>query len=169
MGIVKKLKVQYMMNGSEKLINMVPARIWRACPTQRLKISKQVAEMMGKKRNVSLDFLGSGQCEIRTRTSLLGHLFWESEVVLSGLVEWICARDVEKRQEDRGTRFAVQLVRCAANQEAQAYSGQHGMGSRCVGNDWLSHNGAKSFKKKSQVQVMEAEERAGVERGRVCV
>ena len=65
MGVVKKLQVfqtKYMKKGAKKLINMVvvPARIRQRnvsgiCPSQRLKIRRQVAEILGRQRHASLD------------------------------------------------------------------------------------------------------------------
>ena len=59
-GIVKKLVVfrkQYLRSGTNKLINMdlVLSRCWEQkalgiCPRQRLRIRRQVAEVLGKKK-----------------------------------------------------------------------------------------------------------------------
>ena len=76
--IAKKLKVfqrQYLKKGNKKLVNMElswshlrfgDTKTWWICLTQRLKIRRQVAEMLGKRRSAFLEMFsedGNAQLE----------------------------------------------------------------------------------------------------------
>ena len=75
----------YLRNGTKKLVKMGlnPARIWRhedlrICPSQRRTVNRQVTEMSGKKKRVSLDtFLEAENIEIEHGSGLLVVLMTE--------------------------------------------------------------------------------------------